>query len=749
MGIRRTLVRTGKFFLYLFLFVVVVGGGAIAGLVISLEDSLPIINYNSYRPSLATKIYDLHGNIIATLHAEENRVQLVPLSEIPRHLQHAVISTEDERFYKHFGVDFEGIARAAWHNWKKKRIAEGASTITQQLARNAFLTPEVSVERKLKEMLLALRIERKYTKDEILEAYLNEIYFGHGTHGVASAAHYYFGKSAIELNTAECALLAGLIRSPQRLSPYVNKNKAKYNQLRVLRKMKSLAYITAVQEEKARQTTIILRGRHKSRWKAPYFVEEVRKHLLEKFGVQQVYSGGLKVYTTLDLRLQKSAEEAVMQSDFLLERPQSRYPKLNGALVAIDPRNGYILSMVGGRDFESSKFNRATQAKRQPGSAFKPFVYATAIDYGTPPNQIINDEEVSYVNRWTKQVYSPKNYDEVFHGPTILRVALQHSYNVVAVKLIDQIGIDRVIEYARKMGIKSKLGMNLSLALGTSEISPIELLTAYCVFANQGIKASPTMIRSIEDPEGNVLEENRIRLDDVLCAGTAYVLTDMLQGVMKRGTGRRADIGRPCAGKTGTTSAYGDAWFVGYTPSLAAAVWVGCDDNSSLGEKKSGGVVAGPIWKTFMKLALRGVPEEDFHCPSTVEKVEICTESGLLATSYCKARILQAFLQGTEPDITCNLHQPMEMSPLEPGFEFNPESSDTSLSAPQAPSPDQAENQDNRINEIRSRISRRESNRFTGSGDDIPPGNTDKTPVKPESDRTSPLDNFYRSSVDD
>ncbi len=663
MAKRGTLAKLFRFFLYLFFFILVVGGGALAGLVKSLEDSLPRINYNSYRPSLATKIYDLHGDIIATLHAEENRVQLIPLSEIPDHLKHAVIATEDERFYQHFGIDFEGIARAAYHNWKSRRIAEGASTITQQLARNAFLSLEITWRRKFKEMLLALRIERKYTKGEILEAYLNEIFFGHGTHGVASAAQYYFGKPVSELNLAECALLAGLIRSPQRLSPYVNKKKSKQNQLRVIQKMTELGLITKQEAGEARKATIVLRGRRKTRWKAPYFVTSVRNYLLEKYGVNRVYNGGLNVYTTLNLRLQEAAEEALIKSDFFLERPEKKYPDLNGALVAMDPRNGYILAMVGGRNFEKSKFNRATQARRQPGSAFKPFVYATAIDYGIPPNQIINDEEVSYVNRWTKQIYRPKNYDKTFHGPTILRVALQHSYNVVAVKLIDQVGIDRVIEYARKMGIKSKLGMNLSLALGTSEITPLELLTASCVFANQGIKASPSMIRMVEDPEGNVLEENRIRLDDVLCAGTAYVMTDMLQGVMKRGTGRRADIGRACAGKTGTTSNYCDAWFIGYTPNLAACVYIGNDDHTSLGEKKSGGVVSGPIWKTFMKLSLRGTPEEDFHCPSTVSKVDICTESGLLATTYCKSRINQAFLEGTEPDITCNLHQPMEITP--------------------------------------------------------------------------------------
>lgn len=656
-----------KLFLLLFFFLAIVGPGLMFGVFKSIEEQLPNVAYDSYRPDLSTKVFDCNDKMIAELHSEEKRSNLIKYDDLPKYLVQALVSIEDERFFTHYGIDIKSIFRAAYACAKasiaagKFKKVQGASTLTQQLARNAFLTLEKSVARKLKEMVLATQIERRFTKQEILELYLNEIFFGHGIHGVHAAAQFYFGKSVTDLNIAESALLCGLIKSPEYYTPYRNPKISRDRQAVVLKKMFELGYIDQGTYETEKQRPIALRGRTEEKWIAPYFITHIRKTLLENYGARALYTGGLKVYTTLDMKMQQAAEDAVEASKVLKERPVAKYPSLNCALLAIDPRNGHIKAMVGGRDFERSKFNRATQAKRQPGSAFKPIVYATAIDYGIPPNRILNDEEVEFVNKWSGQIYKPQNYTKKYHGPVLLRVALEHSYNTVAVKLLTQIGIDRVISYAKKLGVKSRMGPNLSLALGSSVMTMLELAECYCVFANQGIKVPPYAIRRIVDVNGNVIYENNPPEKEIISPQTAYVITDIMTGVMKRGTGVSSRVDRPCAGKTGTTSDYRDAWFVGYTPQLLAAVYVGNDDFTPLGGKMAGGVVSGPIWKTFMEKALAGEPSLDFPRPRNVVNVTICSDSGLIATKYCTSRFSQAFIEGTEPVISCNLHELIEL----------------------------------------------------------------------------------------
>jgi penicillin-binding protein 1A len=661
------------------LFFMIVGPAVLFGLFKSIEEQLPRISYDSYRPDLATKIYDCRDRLIAELHAEEKRSTLVNFKQLPRHLVNALVSIEDERFFNHYGLDFKRILGAIYADVVasvkagKLRKVQGASTITQQLARNAFLTLKKTWTRKLKEMVLAIQIERKFTKEEIIELYFNEILYGYGVYGIHGAARFYFDKDVSELNIAESSMIAGLIKSPEYYSPYRSSNISKQRQSVVLRKMFELGYIDKATYDAEKVRPLVLRGRRKEKWKAPYFIAHIRKILLENYGGKMLYTGGLKVYTTLDMDMQTCAEEAIEASTILKQRPQDKFPSLNCALLAVDPRNGHIRAMVGGRDFEKSKFNRTVQAKRQPGSSFKPIVYATAMDYGIPPNRILNDEEVEFVNKRTGQIYKPQNYTKKFYGPVLLRTALEHSYNVVAVKLLTQIGIERVISYAKKLGVQSPLGRNLSLALGTSEMTMQELVDCYCVFANQGIRIPSYAIRRIVDPNGNIIFENNPPEREVISPQTAFVMTDMMTGVMKRGTGRSARLSRPCAGKTGTTSDYRDAWFVGYVPQLVTSVYVGNDDFTPLGGKLAGGVVSGPIWKHFMTNALKAEPELDFQKPRNVALREICEDSGLLATKYCKSRIEQAFIEGTEPVISCNLHELIEVfGDGEQGFDSAP-----------------------------------------------------------------------------
>lgn len=612
-----------------------------------------MVKNHNFLDAVNSKVYDIHGEVITEFY-QENRIP-ISLSKIPPHLINACIAIEDDDFYQHKGISIRGILRSQWTNFKnivlrldKEARPQGGSTITQQLGINTFLTREVSINRKLQDMLIALQIERFFTKDEIMTMYLNEIYFGHGAYGVQAAANMYFNKDVPDLNLSECALLAGIPRGPYYYSPLVNLEASLKRRNIILNRMHELGYITKQELENTKKEPILLNYHNKRDiLNAPYFSTYILAQLLETYGANMAYRGGLKIYTTLDLNMQQSAEEAFQESE------------REGAIIAIEPQTGYIKAMVGGRNFEESKFNRATQAFRQPGSAFKPFIYLTAIDSGYTTSYIIDDSPITFENGW-----SPENYEKEFRGPVTLQEAFEHSINVVGVKLLEQVGIKKVINYAHKAGIQSELRSDLSLALGTSEISPLEITSAYATIANLGEQISPMAIIRIEDYDGNVIEQRAPEKKRVFNKESCYVLIDMMKGVIERGTGWNADIGRPAAGKTGTTNDFVDAWFIGFTPDLAAAVYVGNDDRQPLGNKMSGGVVAAPIWANFMKNSLKNYEKKDFVQPDEIIKTSICDQSGLMPVDSCPKSIECAFIKGTEPTDLCNIHQEAIEKPI-------------------------------------------------------------------------------------
>lgn len=605
-----------------------------------------MVQGNNFLDAINSKVYDINGKIITEFY-QENR-NPVPLSKIPSNLINASIAIEDSDFYKHKGISLRGIIRAQWENFKniilqlkKEAKPHGGSTITQQLAINTFLTREISLNRKLKDILLALQIERSFTKDEILEMYLNEIYFGHGAYGVQSAAKMYFNKNVQDLNLAECALIAGIPRGPSYYSPILNQEVSLKRRNIILNRMFKLGYISKEDMEEAKQSPLKL-DYHNKRDEiiAPYFSTYILSQLLEEYGANVVYKGGLKIYTTLDLKMQNFAEKALQESGH------------EGAIIAIEPQTGHIKAMVGGKDFGESKFNRATQAYRQPGSAFKPFIYLTALDNGFTPSSIIEDSPVTFENGW-----SPENYEKEFSGPVTLREAFEKSINVVGVKLLEQVGIKKVINYSHKAGITSELRPDLSLALGTSEVTPLEIAAAYATIANLGVRIDPLSIIRIEDYSGKIIKDNIPQKKKVFKEETSYVLINMMEEVIKRGTGWNAKIGRPAAGKTGTTDNFVDAWFIGFTPDLVTAVYIGNDDRKPLGNKMTGGVVAAPIWAKFMKNALENNEKKDFLQPDKITKISVCKESGLLPTDSCPEILTVTFIKGTEPTSYCTIHQ--------------------------------------------------------------------------------------------
>lgn len=562
------------------------------------------------RPSASSHIYDINGVEIANVHATENR-EPVKLSQIPQNLQDAFIAVEDNRFYEHMGVDPRGIARAAYANLTGRTVTEGGSTITQQLAKNAYLTQERTLKRKIQEIFLALQLERQYSKQEILELYLNQIYFGDGAYGVQAAARTYFGKNVEDLDLDECAMLAGIPKSPNYYSPFNSLKAAQERKATVLDQMEHYGYIDAAtaNKTKAEVPKLVPQNQRKDKT-AAYFIDYVVQKLIDKYGADKVYKDGLKIYTTLDLNLQKDAEAAA--ATLPAKRTDSNgvaQPEV--ALIAIDPHNGYIKAMVGGRG--QDQFNRATMAERQPGSSFKPFVFAAAIEENYGPDSVIDDSPVRIGN------WAPHNYDGSFHGRVTLRQVAEHSLNVPTVKIAQKIGIDKPIYYAQQMGITTLVldgtrnDRSLSTALGglTKGVTPLELVSAYGTFDNKGVHVDPVAILKVIDRDGNVLEEAQPQQKAVLNESTAAIMTDLLQSVVLHGTGGRANIGRPMAGKTGTTDDWHDAWFVGYTPELVAGVWVGNDDNSSMGVM-TGGMAPAEIWKAFMTKAVAGTPVTAF-----------------------------------------------------------------------------------------------------------------------------------------
>lgn len=574
---------------------------------------------NDILPPASSQIYDINGNEIANVHAAENR-RPVKIEQVPKDLQNAFVAVEDNRFYEHSGVDPRGIMRALYANIRGRGVSEGGSTITQQLAKNAYLTQDRTITRKIQEVFLALQLERQYTKQEILEMYLNQIYFGQGAYGVQAAAQTYFGKDVDKLTLNECAMLAGIPKSPNYYSPANNMQAAQARKAVVLDQMAKYGYIANSQAQKTKQEqlTLVKPVAKEKDNTAAYFIDYVTQTLIDKYGADAVYKEGLKIYTTLDMDMQKAAEAAVKKLPTYrtdgngVQQPQA-------AIVAIDPHNGYIKAMVGGRG--TDQFNRATMAVRQPGSAFKPFVFAAALEEHFTPNTVINDAPID-IGGWR-----PQNDSGSFSGKVTMREVAQHSINVPTVKIAQKIGIDKPIYYAQAMGISTFVldgaqnDKQLATALGgmTKGVTPLEITSAYGTFANKGVHVEPVVIVKVLDRNGKVLEQSEPKQNSVISANSAAELTDMLQTVIKNGTGRKADIGRPAAGKTGTTSNYHDAWFVGYTPDLVAGVWMGNDDNTPM-RGVMGGQLPAEIWKAFMQKALAQTPAKNFDGSSAASK---------------------------------------------------------------------------------------------------------------------------------
>jgi len=659
----------GKARFWFFLVAAIIAGlcGAGVGTFAAFIHESPQIRFlDDWRPSVSTKVYAADRSLLAEFAIEKRT--LVRLSEIPLNLQRAFLATEDNRFYEHSGIDTRATIRAIMMNLKARGIVQGGSTITQQLARNLpiGLDKRRTFSRKLKEALLALQIERKFTKDEILELYLNQIYLGEGAYGVESGARTYFGKHVSQLTLAESALLAGLPKGPSRYSPFRDPERALGRRNAILKLMLEKAFIPKRTYDEAVKEPLVL---GKYRTEAPfaeYFVEHVRQQLEERQGYNRLYQGGLIVETTLDPAMQRAAESAIKKGIAGFEAMAGSKQKLvQAALIAIEPSTGYIRAMVGGRDFSEFKYNRAVQARRQPGSAFKPFIWALAFDKGYTPSDIFEDAPISYFYRDAegKRVeWSPDNFDSHFYGPSTLRMALVRSQNVVAVQLIEKLRPRSVILLAHKAGIRTFLDANLSLALGTSVVTPIELASGYATFANKGIHCSPISVMRVLDQDKKVLEENHIEENEAMRAEIAYLVTHILEGTIEdgQGTGKGAQdftrdksgtIVRPAAGKTGTTENCIDAWFVAYTPDLAAAVWVGYDDNSSLGDRMTGGRVACPIWTQFMLEAAGKKPAKSFERPDNITFVQVDRDTGKRASFDTPEAnvVLEAYVRGTEP----------------------------------------------------------------------------------------------------
>ncbi len=598
-----------RVFLGMIVVVVVMVTGIGCGFLTASMNTKPDIA-NDIRPPATSTIYDINGNEIANVHAAENRMP-VKISQVPKDLQNAFVAVEDNRFYDHIGIDPKGLLRAVWANISDRTISEGGSTITQQLAKNAYLTQDRTLKRKVQEIFLALQLERQYTKQEILELYLNQIYFGQGAYGVQAAARTYFNKDVEDLTLNECAMLAGIPKSPNYYSPLNNLQAAQERKGVVLDQMVKYGYVNRQEAAKVKLQEMTLAQPVKQNTSGEsYFIDYVTQLLIDKYGADAVYKDGLKIYTTIDMDMQRAAEEAMqLLPDYSTDSNGIVQPQ--GALVAIDPHNGYIKAMVGGRG--TDQFNRATMAERQPGSAFKPFVFAAALENKFTPSTIIDDSPVT-IDDW-----EPQNYDRSFRGKVSLRMTAEQSLNVPTVKIAQKLGMDKPIYYAQEMGISTFVldgpqnDRNLSTALGglTKGVTPLELTSAYGTFANKGVHVSSVAIVKVLDRNGKILEQAQPEQRSVISEESAEDLTSMLMGVILHGTGTRANINRPAAGKTGTTSDYHDAWFVGYTPDLVAGVWIGNDDNTSLGGM-GGGNQPAQIWGAFMSKALANVPARDF-----------------------------------------------------------------------------------------------------------------------------------------
>jgi penicillin-binding protein 1A len=625
------------------------------------EKDLPHLDkLEIFQPGEPSILYSNRDEPLASL-VQEYRI-FVPLTRIATLVQQAFVDAEDAQFYQHGGLSLKGMARAAIRNLTAGKLKEGGSTITQQLAKSLFLSPERTLDRKLREIQLAREIEQRYSKDKILEMYLNTIYFGGGAYGIEAAARTYFGKSVERLTLAEAALLAGLPKAPSRYSPFVDLKRAKDRRDYVLTRMEKERHITAAQARAAMRLPIALAPFFKGRGIASYFVDFVRQELEPKYGRVLLTSGGLRIYTTLDLQMQRTAQETLRRGVAEIEKVQaggrnvvaSDQAVLEGALVVLDPKAGEIRAMVGGRDYGRSQFNRAVQARRQPGSAFKPFVYAAAFDGGFTPASLMDDTPVSYFILQGGRVveWKPDNFDRQFRGPVTLRRALEESINVPTVRLLEEVGVDPVISLARRMGITSELRREYALALGVSEVSLLELVSAYGVLANGGVRVAPRAVRRVASPGGDVLETMGEGGERVLREEVAFLITSALQGAVERGTAKRAKIaGQTVAAKTGTSQDAADVWFVGYTPRLVAGVWAGFDQPRSLGSHESAGRLAAPIWADFMRRVLPDLPADTLPIPEGVFTVQVSWRTGLPTGPGDPEAITEFFIRGDLPGL--------------------------------------------------------------------------------------------------
>jgi len=649
-----------------------------AGFVAAAVRDLPALSDLEPNPALTSFIYDANGRLVADVAGWENRIP-VRLSQVPESLIDAFICSEDIRFWTHHGIDLHGILRALYRDVVTGSTTEGASTITQQFARNAFgLGYEKTITRKLQEMILAVEIERRYTKQEILEMYLNQIYFGHNAYGVQAAAKLYFGKDVSQLTLPEAALICGIAKNANIYSPLVDPEKAKARRNVVLDQMYRYGKITKEQCEAAKAADLGVQPPPPENYPAAYFVDYVIEDLLDKYGADMVYRGGLKIYTTLDMSLQSALEQAYKD---ILDKAMPLTDKngnpvanpMQAAAVFLDPQTGAIRAMVGGRNHQKQlELNRAVPPRgnwegtlRQPGSAFKPIVdYAPAFELGWSPANVL-DDSVKTWNLPGQPPWSPENYNQLYRGLVSLRTAVEYSINTVAVKLLDKIGVETGIRYAKKFGITTlvtegtNIDASLAVAIGglTKGVSVLDMARAYCVFDNGGIAVEPYAIVKVEDKYGNVLEENEPRRQVVLSEQAAYLMTDVLKGVITRGTGVAANPGRPAAGKTGTTDDDKDAWFVGYTPEIVGALWMGYDQPKPMNDI-FGGTYNAPIWRQTVMTWLKDKPVQDWKEPPGIVHVTVCAKSGLLPGPDCPASDLrdEIFIEGRQPLATCNVH---------------------------------------------------------------------------------------------
>jgi penicillin-binding protein 1A len=661
-----------------------------------LSDIPSVDKLDEYTPSLTTYVYDINNNVIAEFSVEKRAI--LPLSKIPVDMQNAVIAMEDQNFFRHWGISPRGIARALMRDVLHRRSAQGGSTLTQQLSKLIFLKPEKTIGRKIKEMVLALQIERNFSKQEILALYLNQIYFGNGVYGVQSASKLYFGKDVSEMTLGECALLTGLIPSPERFSPFNSPDRAKQRRHLVLQRMKEEKYITAKEAETADVEPIPTEKSTLFASHAAYFVEYVRQQLEPKYGTAQLWKGGMKIYTTLDLAMQVPAED-VMEK-YLSKNDQdsakSRAAQaekdqdvntssitLQGAFVILDTKTGAIKAMIGGRNYRDSKFNRATQAARQAGSTFKPFVWMSALMNGYTPASLVDDSPMAYyydgkdwrllegatdqyaidlaiqpfVGNKDFKIWVPNDFDGKTLGRVTLRRGLELSRNLASINLVTHVGPTLVADVAHRAGIKHNLDAVPSIGLGTSLVNPIEMASALSTFANGGIHVAPFGILKVTDNQGRVLEEAVPEESEAFSPQLSYVLINMMKGVVQRGTGSYASrLKRPIAGKTGTSQDSKDMWFIGMTPDLTAAAWMGYDDFMSLPMKDwTGGGTVVPWWTEIMETVLKDQPVRDFPVPDGIVFVTVDQDTGKLALPTCRHKILEAFIKGTEPKEFCDV----------------------------------------------------------------------------------------------